>query len=482
MLMLRPTLLLLLLVAGQAMAFCGFYVAGAGASLYNQSSEVILVRRGTRTVLTMRNDYRGEVRNFAMVIPVPTVLQRDQIRIAEPSLFARLDAYSQPRLVEYQDENPCEVWLDEYDYGGGDDYGSDEMGAAEAEEKTAKALGVKIEARYEVGEYSILILSGTESEGLATWLKANGYALPEKAARVLEPYVKNKLKFFVVKVNLDKQERQGFNALRPLQIKYESERFMLPIRLGMANANGPQDLIVYAFSAGGRIESANYRTQEVPTDYDVPLRVRDIYPQFYRALFTRIWHKTGRKSVFLEYAWDLDSDNYQMCDPCSGEPPAMADLTEAGVFWLEKQTDYGSSADYVGPLHFTRLHVRYTEEDFPEDLMFVETQNKETFQARYVLHLPATGDLSCDAGKEYLNKLKERNLQEELNLVALTGWKNGNPPTGTSDKNEFYGTGHGNEDDGAPPAWYLFPIAMGLLLVISVLPRLLARLEQRITG
>ena len=90
-----------------AFAFCGFYVAKADAKLFNKTSQVILVRDGLRSVITMNSDFQGDVKDFAMVVPVPVVLQRNQIRIADASLFRLLDEYSGPRLVEYYDENPC---------------------------------------------------------------------------------------------------------------------------------------------------------------------------------------------------------------------------------------------------------------------------------------------------------------------------------------------------------------------------------------
>ena len=51
----------------------------------------------------------------------------------------------------------------------------------DAAEEEADALGVTIEAEYEVGEYDILILSAEESEGLITWLNSNGYKIPDGA-------------------------------------------------------------------------------------------------------------------------------------------------------------------------------------------------------------------------------------------------------------------------------------------------------------
>lgn len=98
----------LLIISTDVSAFCGFYVAKASTDLFNEKSEVILVRDGDRTVITMSNDFKGEVKDFAMVVPVPVVLREDQIKVVEREIFDRLDAYSAPRLVEYHDANPCE--------------------------------------------------------------------------------------------------------------------------------------------------------------------------------------------------------------------------------------------------------------------------------------------------------------------------------------------------------------------------------------
>ena len=90
-----------------ALGFCGFYVAKADTQLFNRASKVALVRHDGKTVMTMANDYRGDPQEFALVVPVPTFLERDQIHVGERALLDHLDAYSAPRLVEYFDENPC---------------------------------------------------------------------------------------------------------------------------------------------------------------------------------------------------------------------------------------------------------------------------------------------------------------------------------------------------------------------------------------
>src|SRR5260370_7426321 len=55
----------------------------------------------------MASDYEGEPKEFAVVIPVPTFIERKQIGIVEMKTVDHLDAFTAPRLVEYSDEDPC---------------------------------------------------------------------------------------------------------------------------------------------------------------------------------------------------------------------------------------------------------------------------------------------------------------------------------------------------------------------------------------
>ena len=55
-----------LLWAGPAAAFCGTFVSSPGVELTNKTSQVIISRQGDRTTLTMANDYKGPLDDFAM--------------------------------------------------------------------------------------------------------------------------------------------------------------------------------------------------------------------------------------------------------------------------------------------------------------------------------------------------------------------------------------------------------------------------------
>jgi hypothetical protein len=415
-----------LIVAPKAWAFCGFYVAKADAKLYNQASQVAIARSDNRTVLTMANDYQGEVKDFAIVVPVPVVLQKDQVKVAEPKIMERLDAFSAPRLVEYFDSNPCEP---PYALEDRAIPAAPAAGASRNEAKQQGSLGVTVEARYTVGEYDILILSAKESGGLETWLIQNGYKIPRGAKELLRPYIRQKLKFFVAKVNLKEFDKAGYQSLRPIQISYESPRFMLPIRLGMVNAKAAQDLIVYILSPNGQTETTNYRTVKVPSDAEIPVFVKDKFSDFYKSMFQTAYTREDRKVAFMEYAWDMAS-----CDPCSAEPLNPEELRQAGVFWLDSEESSPSPSSNrrfiprpqpYGGVFLTRLHVRYTRDRFPEDLMFQSTGNRDFFQGRYILRHAFTGKLDCAAGRQYVRSLPRRFDQEAQTLARLTGWNIG---------------------------------------------------------
>jgi hypothetical protein len=482
-------LLALLILNPKAYSFCGFYVAKADAKIFNKGSQVILVRNGDKTTLTMSNDYQGDAKYFAMVVPVPVVLKEGDVKIANQAMFDSFDAYSGPRLVSYYDQNPC------YDYSAYKKNRSAAYGAATQSEKSMDALTpsavdhhVTIEAKYTVGEYDILVLSAKESTGLKDWLTENGYVLPTGAEDVLDPYIKNNLKFFVVKVNMEKFKAAGFQNLRPLQISYESPKFMLPIRLGMANSTGSQDLIVYAFTKTGRVECTNYRTIKMPSGRNIPLDIQNNFGKFYKSVFKKQYGAEGKNGVFLEYAWNVSPTYGQVkCDPCVGPPPVFAQLKEAGVDWLD--------ASNAGNVFFTRLHVRYTRDKFPQDLFFQVTPNTETFQARYIITHPASGDFSCDEGQSYVRALSGKRRTEVNNLYALTGWNTEKYKTYIYEYNHYLGKQTDDEDD---ESIYVTPInedgsgkrkiyLTGLLLSVLLLtlvfnPRRKPKKTSRLTG
>lgn len=437
--------------APSAQAFCGFYVAKAGTDLFNQSSKVALVRDGDRTVITMANDYQGDLTEFAMVIPVPTAIKREQVHISDPALLKHLDAYTAPRLVEYFDDDPCAQRLR---------YRMMEMQSAPVPEaladsalQRAKSLGVTIEDEFTVGEYDIQLLSADQSDGLMTYLDENGYQVPAGAGRILRSYIKQDMKFFVAKVNLDAQAQTGNEYLRPIAVAFESPKFMLPIRLGTLNARGDQDLFVYALTREGQVETTNYRTQKIPSGQELPVYIKDNFPDFYKSMYQTAAKREGGHGVFMEYAWDMG-----WCDPCAADPLSREELQELGVFWLPDQGKPTPRGRRIMPqaqdVFVTRLHVRYDAKSFPEDLKFKTTGNKQNFQGRYVLRHAFDGEMKCEAAKDYKKMVNKRKEKEVKTLANLTGWNRADiwsdiEESGVGRKFEI----KSDEDDRGPTWW-----------------------------
>jgi hypothetical protein len=487
-----------------AHAFCGFYVAGSNEKMFNDATQVVLMRDGTRTILTMQNDYRGPVEDFAMVVPVPVVLKPTDVKVVDKGVFERVDALGSPRLVEYWEQDPCPSPMEmQGEYGGVEggvvggapmptspsvrmappshhdaapapkprpavppvlasfsatpatvtagvptpitwsfnysntpwpepscvvDHGVGAVASGVASnvtlgestmltlscansagksEKQFKINAVKIEAKFDVAEYQIVILSATEAAGLQDWLKLNGYRIPDGAEPLLRPYIESGSKFFVARVDPKKVHMvDGHIALSPLRFHYDSEEFSLPIRLGLANSSGKQDLIVNILSADKRYEVANYKNVFIPTNFDVKPGVKTRFGEFYAALFDKTIEASPR-AVVTEYAWTA-VPNYH-CDPCTN-----ADVTSPDLITLGGDVVGGRIA--AGTFVLTRLHARYTAADMKDDLRFREaspvTGGREQwskqgleygavasaqnyFQARYAIRHYWTGPMRC---------------------------------------------------------------------------------------
>ncbi|HYM04352.1 MAG TPA: DUF2330 domain-containing protein, partial [Stellaceae bacterium] len=401
-------------LAAPAAAFCGFYVAQADAKLFNKASKVVLAWHDGTTAVTMASDYEGDPKEFAVVIPVPTFIERKQIGIVDTRTIDHLDAYTAPRLVEYHDPDPCAKVL--YERSMAAMSAAPPASVAKAE-RDKTALGVTVEATYDVGEYDVSILSAKESDGLVQWLTENGYRIPPGATDVLGSYIKQGMHFFIAKVNLDRMELAGARFLRPLQVRYASPKFMLPIRLGTVNADGPQDLIILALTAKGRVETTNYQTVKMPTGVELPLYVQDRFGEFYKAAFERAVARRDMQAVFLEYAWDMG-----WCDPCAAEPLKNRELVELGARWIGSDDEQPFRTVGAAGAFVTRLHVRYDARHFPEDLALMETRDRENFQGRYVLRHPWPGAARCEAGDAYWDSLPTRYLRDANTLADLTGW------------------------------------------------------------
>src|SRR6185312_3062108 len=221
----------------------------------------------------------------------------------------------------------------------------------------------------------------------------------------------------------------GRAALSPLRFHYDDDRFELPIRLGLANSSGTQDLIVNILAPDQRYEVANYPNVTIPTNLDVKDSVKDRFGAFYAALFDATLEKHLGAAV-TEYAWQATT-----CDPCPGPALGPSDFMLLGADVIHGGSSqqvpspgpgqprfrgrppiygYGYGSDMV----LTRLHMRYGK-DLKDDLVFraadpivggrervvdaatgkleegARPDATNNFQGRYAIRHPWTGPIAC---------------------------------------------------------------------------------------
>lgn len=372
--------------------------------ILNKASKVALVRDGDLTILTMSNDVITDADELGLVVPVPTVIKQADVRVVDPAVFSALETLTNPRVERVQDPEPCPELDVASAAGGGMAAREAAPSAPRAKRVTAADYGVRVDAHYDVGEYSIAVLSAKEGAGagLMEWLNKFHYDVPAAAVPVLDSYIKQGLRFFVAKVNFKKLERrQGSTFLRPIQVRYSTPRFMLPVRLGTINADGPQELVAWGLSPRGKVEATNYRTQKMVTGVDLPLYVQGELEQTYAAIFDRATKQEEMRAIFVEYV-------------ARGALDAHLGA-QLGLGW-----GGGRSGANPGGYTLTRLHFRYDRETFPEDLMLQETGDATPHQVRFTVRVPAS-NTGCPEGQTYLASLPARREREAQTLASLTG-------------------------------------------------------------
>jgi hypothetical protein len=333
-----PTIFLLSAAFGTAHA-CPTVATGTNQELTYDVARTAIVRQNGRITFTVSINPEGAAQDFALVLPVPALLQEDDIAVLDGEVFARLEGYTS--LLTMSDAG-C-VPSDSATGGAG---GGLESGEGD---------GVVVEAEYLVGDYQIAILSATESAGLFNWLDDNGYQLAEATLPVLEDYIDQGMFFMTAKVAPEAAVADG-TPLPPLQVAYDAEVFSIPIRLAARNSPGQQDMLIYAITdksdLGGRVAVSNYSEFSIPDKCIWGNPATDDFNEFYENEFRPLWADAGYAGWTTEWAGEWGS-----CSPCSGVQITDEDLDALGF-------DGGLDSHFL-----TRLHVRYTPDTATQDLM-----------------------------------------------------------------------------------------------------------------
>lgn len=332
-----------------AHAFCGTFVGGDGALLANTQSRVVLANDGLVTTLTFAVDYQGAAAEFAMLLPVPQVLGPEDVGTVPAELLTRIDEWSTPREVAYT----CDDVVSSSINTGGCGFAlgcaaESALDGAVGDEGATADGSVTVEASFSEAGYEFVVLSAEESAGLQTWLDDNGYALPAGGDAVLQEYIDAGVYFLAAKVALAAADGE-VQWLPPIQLRYESSTWSLPIRIGTISAEGTQEVTVFALgdSAQGEVAIANYPEVTVEDECMRPDAAN--LGEYYRGRLDEAF--AGQAGWIQEYSWDLTAN----CDPCtSAQGLTPEELEQLGLM------------DYHG--HLSRMRLRYTPEQATADL------------------------------------------------------------------------------------------------------------------
>lgn len=319
-----------LLAAPPAQAFPGFLASKTKSEIKINSTQVVLMKKGNQTAVSVMSDYEGPLEPFAMVLVVPGDVTAERVTTLKREFVDRVDSISAPRFHEYWEQDPCDPGPPEQEWERSmkADSSSAFLGGGnmpQSTQKVAKELSLDVQAKQKEGEYSFTLLGKDEAVG--SWLKSKGYAVPPGAEQAVLPYLQAGMRLVVAQVDSNRVELVGGDRaqLSPIRFWTEQPYDTIPDRVGLLNAGGKQELIVYVLDPEQRYESKNYTNLFPPTNVEVDFAVKERIGEFYAALQDIIVEKSP--NAFLnEYAWPSDGCG----QPCATEPLMIAELLSLG--------------------------------------------------------------------------------------------------------------------------------------------------------
>ncbi len=362
---------LLVTLTPDAHACGGMYVpptSQTGEALYSQSSHVVIARSSDgEHHVTIAADVIGDVDDFAFVLPVPELLEEDDLGVADDGLVASIAVYDGPRSVAMtcsdfrpDTEEACPQDYSNYTGGGGS------LGSS--------GDGVAVEGSYLVGDFQVTILSATESGALSDWLGDNGYAVPVAARGVLAEYIDAGMYFLAAQVAADSGLSDG-DVLPSLRFRLSDAPTTLPLRLGASVAESTQDVVVHIIHQGAFDPWGISNIAEVTVETECMLPEGVTLAEQHAQAIADAHSAAGEAIWLLEYDAELGDIYEGLADV--GIWPWDLELEQLG---LAPESDQRN-------LSFQRLHVRYDPDELTVDPALYERSSVGSSEIRYVDYL-----------------------------------------------------------------------------------------------
>jgi len=307
------------------------------------TAEVVVVRHGGVTIVTVGADYEGPHTPFAFLLPVPSDVTASRLRTVKRAALTRLEEVSAPRFHAFYEQNPCE--------NGPPEQRWDEKVRAEGRGFLTPAWVPPLDQRYAVSnEISIPmepVFKGSENEfryrvleaagkpELRAALAESGYRIGDDALTDLEPHLGRGRRLLLAEVRLEHVELTGKDRIELGGIRYFSREppAPLPATLGLRHAKGVQDLFVYVLDRKRRFVTGNYEHRFLPSNIELEPRASETLGSVYDALFDAAQAR-AREAFLTEFAWSTGGCG----EPCPDAPLTPEELLTLGGDVLEAHT------------------------------------------------------------------------------------------------------------------------------------------------
>ncbi len=199
----------------------------------NQAAEQIIFRQnGDQVTAVVLIQYVGVAEDFSWVVPVPGV---PELSTGSDVLFQSLDPATRPQFNLAVEGDICPQLGFDLNAGSIFDLFGDGLDNAPQDD------GVSVIQESVVGPFDVQIVSSENPAAMAQWLEDNDYDLSDRGLELIEPYVEEGMNFVALKLRQD----QGIGDIRPLIMKYQSDKPMIPIRLTAVAAEDDMGVLVW---------------------------------------------------------------------------------------------------------------------------------------------------------------------------------------------------------------------------------------------
>ena len=346
----------------QARACGGFF---CGQQPVDQSAErIVFASDGNgNTTMVVQIAYAGAAPDFAWVLPLAQVPERDSLDVFPQRALVALDVNTGPTF-QFPDDPDC--WDGLYL----DDASPSAAGGRDG--------GVTVHIREVVGPYDVAVVESTDPAELVRWLRTNGFRVTSPMEPYIRTYTAEGMKFLALRL----QPGADTNDIEPFKLTLPGTSPSIPLRL-TALAAEPEMGILVMVLGDQRFGPANWPDITID-DAEIVWRPYGWPTQTnWASLVARKVDDAGGRGWVTEFA---------------GELAPIRDLVESSpVSDEEQERAQRALLDLMGDhAYVTRLYTRLSAEEMTLDPVFRRVTGGDVDRNRMLPRYDAAGRDMCD--------------------------------------------------------------------------------------